>query len=331
MNASVSTTPAVRAFAAQVRAGLDDLPADEVEELTDGLEADLLEQAEDAGEDVGLGDPLAYADELRAAAGLPPRGRRAKARTRVLARLRTAGTDVVRLVRANPVGSRCLDFALAVRPVWWVARGWALFECVALPVGGGIRMPVGGGAAAWLALAACIVLSVQWGRGRWLPWRGVVALKVLVSAATLIVLPVLVVAVLSSGPEYQADDGGDRPTGMTLDGRQITNIFPYDGAGRQLRDVQLFDQDGRPLTTVGEVSPPVTYVMTQTGDGVALVPSSRASGTTGWNVFPLDRVAVPEDGEPDPATRVPVTPPFAQPRPLADPSVEDSPSPAPAP
>ena len=65
----------VRAYVLAVRAWLGDLPADEVEDLTAGMEADLAERAAESGGPLGglLGQPEAYAAELRAAAGLPPR------------------------------------------------------------------------------------------------------------------------------------------------------------------------------------------------------------------------------------------------------------------
>ena len=56
----------IASFAASVRAELADLPAEEVEELTEGLEADLAEAfREDLARE--LGDPSAYAAELRTA------------------------------------------------------------------------------------------------------------------------------------------------------------------------------------------------------------------------------------------------------------------------
>src|SRR5690349_14631482 len=63
-------------FVAAVRAWLDDLSTDEVTELTGGLEADLTDALAEAGSTPSdlYGDPAKYASELRAAAGLPPRG-----------------------------------------------------------------------------------------------------------------------------------------------------------------------------------------------------------------------------------------------------------------
>src|SRR6187431_418045 len=65
----------VRAYVRAVRAWLGDLPADEVEDLTAGMEADLAERAAESGGPLGglLGQPEAYAAELRSAAGLPAR------------------------------------------------------------------------------------------------------------------------------------------------------------------------------------------------------------------------------------------------------------------
>jgi hypothetical protein len=65
----------VRAYVTAVRSWLSDLPSDEVEDLTAGMEADLDERAAETGDRLGalLGEPEAYAAELRAAAGLAPR------------------------------------------------------------------------------------------------------------------------------------------------------------------------------------------------------------------------------------------------------------------
>lgn len=72
---------AIGAFVAHVSAELDDLAAEDVEDLTSWLEADLadlVEQASEAGTPGGslpdLGTPQEYAAELRSAAGPPPRG-----------------------------------------------------------------------------------------------------------------------------------------------------------------------------------------------------------------------------------------------------------------
>src|SRR3954464_4940069 len=72
MSTSTLASPAVAEFAAAVRAALTDLAPDEIDELTDGLEADLTDRLSDT-DATELGDPRAYAEELRAAAGVPRR------------------------------------------------------------------------------------------------------------------------------------------------------------------------------------------------------------------------------------------------------------------
>ena len=61
----------IRAFADVVRAHLDDLPRDEVDEIVEGLTSDLAEQAAEGDGALDLGDPAAYAAELRSAAEMP--------------------------------------------------------------------------------------------------------------------------------------------------------------------------------------------------------------------------------------------------------------------
>lgn len=73
MNNQATVAETIHEFAISVRAELSDLGPREVEELTEGLEVDLLEQAMAEDETGGWnpGEPKLYAQELRSAAGLP--------------------------------------------------------------------------------------------------------------------------------------------------------------------------------------------------------------------------------------------------------------------
>jgi len=155
----------VGAYAAAVRAALADLPPDQVEELTDGLEADLAEALEDREGPVVTGEipigraaldggatapgssamidltrrfgPAAeYAAELRAAAGLalPERTgrRRPFARRLPLPALRAgvervgrARRDLVDGLRASRTTGPVLRLVESFAPVWWLARAWS--------------------------------------------------------------------------------------------------------------------------------------------------------------------------------------------------------------
>jgi len=72
---SLGVADDVAAYVREVRSELVDLPAEDVDDLTAGMEADLSELAAEAGGDLfaRLGSPSRYAAELRSAAGMPER------------------------------------------------------------------------------------------------------------------------------------------------------------------------------------------------------------------------------------------------------------------
>ncbi len=311
MTATTSVAPAIADFAARVRRSLDDLPADEIDDLTEGLEADLTEKALD--ED--LGDPEEYAIELRSAAGLPARSTKAGAGWSLASVRRWRATAATR-IRSHAVGAQLLDFAIALRPAWWILRGWALFQVTSLVVGGrGIVSLLPDTPVRWAIFVTLAIVSVQWGRGRWLPRRTRVV-KLAVSALALLALPFLMAAAADSAARayaasaFPAAESG--PAGLTHDGGSITNIFAYDANGEPITGVQLFDQNGKPLSTK---LPGEDFIASS--DTTALVPSESVTSGNGWNVFPLESVPVTSidtiTGRPAPNTTTrPVAPPFAR-------------------
>ena len=291
----------VTAFAKAVRRSLADLGPDVLDELTDGLEADLADKLDDGQP---LGDPAAYAAELRAAAGVDPASPPTVAdnvRTN-LAHLR----ERVAPFLSHPAVAAVLALLVALRPVWWIIRGWALFYVLAgfTPIPQNQFDP--------LLLAALVLLSVQWGRGRWLPWtwsRGaVIALSVIAALA----VPALYAAVVDRVTFANRMDPNDYISeGILLNKQQVTNIFAYGPDGEPLTDVRLYDQSGNPLSLIPGTWGEQSY---WTGEDTLLVPSQDA-GTEGWNVYPLqqidsdDRTATGE--VPSWAKRTDVAPPFA--------------------
>ena len=301
---STLATELVKEFAASVRRQLLDLGPDTVDDLTDGLEADLADKLAD-GEP--LGDPIAYATELRAAAGLS-----ASEKPNIADALREKITNLrerLSAVASHAAIAPVMSFLLVFRPLWWILRGWALFYLLA----GFTVVPQN----VWdpILLIALLVLSVQWGRGRWLPWKwsrpGVIALSVV----AVLVVPSLSSAVVDRLTFSDRMDPYDYISdGILLDRKPVSNIFAYDSDGQLLTDVQLFDQDGRPLSILPEGHGESVYWATG-DDVVVLVPSSLVADSRGWNVFPLSLVAVEdmtEDGSaPDSAPRIPARAPFA--------------------
>jgi len=318
----------VAAFAAAVRAALADLPPEELDELADGLEADLAERAAEAG-DSDLGDPAAYADELRAAAGYPPRAARSHAGglglVPALRGFRGMLHDARELWSALLARHRILAgvvaFLVSLRPIWWVFRGWVIGLWIANTLFGG-WLPLPSSELGWIAMLAAIVVSVMFGRGRWLPrrWmrRALLALNVVVIAASPFVLGWLGNQLNNMGYDYYYGSGETYyPESLNVGGRQIDNIFAYDAEGNPIDQVQLFDQNGNPLNLVGDTS--AAFWGAQ--DGSMLVPSGDVAGRAGWNVYPLAHANDWSDFEDDGVideSEISATPfPAAQVRPLA--------------
>lgn len=198
---TLTHSPAIATYAAQVRAALDGVEQDVVDELTEGLEADLTEAVLDDLELVdggaGLldgapgaaqaalttldgealrerfGSPGRYAAELAAAAGVAvpvvlavPQRRRVVRDGLAAVRFELRGAVEAFAARHGWVRSAA-EFFRVLRPVWWVARGWGLFVVMSGIVGGEVLRPSAGG---WLLLTVAVVASVQWGRGAF--WQG---------------------------------------------------------------------------------------------------------------------------------------------------------------
>lgn len=285
MNTTI--TPKIAAFAEAVRAQLGDLSAEERDDLTDGLEADLAEaHAEDLRAE--LPDPVADATELRNAAGLP----RTEQKSGVIAGLgdsmRRTVSDLSGAIDRNPALASVAEFLVVIRPLWWVVRAWVATWLLAAVLGGEFGfMPRG----VWLlVLVAFVVISVQWGRGQWVV-RGVRPLIVLGNVvAVLLLVPAVATAEDWTSPDvydtFSEDSAVSQDlTGVYLDGAQVTNIFPYSADGEPLTDVQLFTQDGQALRATVEGADACLDASCVTV-GV-WVPRALAGGQEARNVYPM--------------------------------------------
>ncbi len=132
--------PEVSAFVDKVRARLSDLTDEEREELVGGLEADIAELVADGGSVAELGDPRAYADELRTAAGVERSRGRSIGGVQVRRPRRPLGSQLDALMDAararwmrlmeRPRLAPAWSVASAIRPVWWVLRAWVAVQLV---------------------------------------------------------------------------------------------------------------------------------------------------------------------------------------------------------
>ncbi|MDO4042578.1 hypothetical protein QKG38_13980 [Clavibacter michiganensis] len=281
----------IRAFAAAVRDRLADLDPEDVDDLTGGLEADLQEEAADHDGALQLGDPVRYADELRSSAGLPERAV-ATAATSPLAQLReTVRERLGELhgrIRANRELSATLDLLIVFRPVWWLLRAWAGYQIAVIVLSiffgsSSSFVVLPGGPVGWILLIPLLVVSVQWGRGEWAARPSLRSFRSAVSVVTALALVVLIPVAIERSSRGDYVDHSSSPSSsyvpqeLTLDGKRISNVFAYDAEGNLLDRVQLFDQDGEPLSVV---PPALAEVDSSTGE--QLEPSTGA-----WNAFPL--------------------------------------------
>lgn len=321
-------------YVAAVRAELADLEPEVLEELTGGLEADLAELAAETDTPLAerVGPPAAYAAELRAAAGLAPgRSRLGALRAgpgHTWSRLRADAAAATTALRTHPSWGQMREFVVVLRPAWWVLRAWVAYMLVERFLTGYPHGAVPDRLEGWLVLIALVVLSVQLGRepgrSRWLA-RAVLAGNV----AAVVALP-FVADELTAGsyPDFTYASV-DIPTGVSIDGMPVSNVYAYDAAGEPIYGVQLFAADGTPLT-IGEAN---------RGHGDrrgtrALLPAIGSDGQQLWNVYPLGVSGwTGNPGVQGAAPRIPdwagAPQWFALPREAEDPVATPSPSPIP--
>ncbi|MCH8612141.1 hypothetical protein [Arsenicicoccus dermatophilus] len=250
-------------YVARVRRALDDLDAEVVGELTLGMEADLAEIRAEAGSLVErLGVPERCADELRAAADLPPRAAvapRARGMRGATARI-ASGRERTRrhwerAVVDHPWLRPCADYVRTLRPAWWLLRGFLAVWVL----GAGLTWD---GPIAVLALGPAIVGSV------WLGARGagsqpsarraLLAGNVVAVAAALVFGAKLVDRFLVTGPisEERVVYVDQQVEGLVHDGEHVANLFVYDEQGRRVPRARLVTDTGKELTG----QPPVVGV-----------------------------------------------------------------------
>lgn len=238
----------IREYVARVREALGDLPLEEVDDLIGGLEADLTERARELSIEgdpvVAFGDPTAYAEELRAAAGLAPAELLVAPRQgpvwRIESWLRESGRR--RLAR--------WPWLADAVPVWWAMRGAVLGGFVAITI---LRSyPF---AARFVVVLTGVALSFWWGR------RGERAIgssgnRVLLATNLLALLFLLPVTSEMTRERVVHDSGfvsGAVPGGgVWVDGRQASNLYAYDAQGNRIDRVRLFDQHGQALVVDSE-------------------------------------------------------------------------------
>jgi hypothetical protein len=256
----------VRLYMAGVADELDDLPESERRELLEDLEQHLMEVAAEADGDLveRLGPPEIYAAELRASAGIQPRGEppERSLRRRLADRLARSGPGrLVRSVAATEAARSVRGFLPELRPGWWVLRGYlavviaaVLWEDRAYPFARVLVPRVYGPLIGLVLVGLAIWFSVRLGRRAALS-RSARRMSVVSSLGVILlglmalgqvdrgVVPIEALSVESPSPGYL----------QHADGAPIANICPFAADGTPLSGVLLFDQSGRPIEDLAPV------------------------------------------------------------------------------
>lgn len=162
-DAEANVAPEVRLFLAQVRRELVDLDPEALSDITDGLEADFEELVEERGPEA-LGNPVEYARELRAAAGIPVRAQAPRGLAARVDGFLDAGHARFDAAVARSGEVLRMDLWPAVdwlRPLWWFVRAWAVAWAVNEPLGWTL-----GDALGLVTLVVAVLVSLLIGAGR---------------------------------------------------------------------------------------------------------------------------------------------------------------------
>ncbi|MGI8666056.1 MAG: hypothetical protein ACR2N4_08500 [Jatrophihabitans sp.] len=253
---TTTTTLEIEQYYERVRAALAGLAPQAREDLLEDLPDHLAEVSADGEGTLAdrLGEPEAYAEELRTAAGLDaaPVGTRAGGLQAGLVAAVRRGSELADrfdVGAARLVGyPRLTDLLRAVRPGWWVLRGWivAQFLCGAHDRASwhGFVPSTGGNTVLGLLLMVMAVLASVWlGRQsvRMRSWgRRLMALASVVIA----IWAVTVLAHNVGGTAYAYNDPG---FSYSSPYDSINDIYVYERDGKLVDGARLFDQNGNPL------------------------------------------------------------------------------------
>lgn len=254
----------VRDFVASVREHLADLDAEEQQELTADLEADLTDLVAERGE-AALGDPAAYARELRSAAGHAPlmgRGTGGRGVRAVMMEAFDAAHDMWDRLLDSITGD-LRGFLIALQPAWWVLRAWVAWMVAQDMRGPGVFID-----GPWLALLPVfVIVSVQLGRRGW--GFGRLLTGSVLARALLVGLNVFAVTMLPGAADrltsYVAEQrawelGWDQtgevepdPDSFVFQVSQACDLEVRDADGKLIPSARVWDVDGhRPLPMSNE-------------------------------------------------------------------------------
>ncbi|MGH8959756.1 MAG: HAAS signaling domain-containing protein [Jatrophihabitantaceae bacterium] len=243
----------IEAYCKAVRDALSNLPPDVSDDLLEDLPDHLREVLAEGDGSLRdrLGEPAAYADELRAAAGIDPiDGHTASGLRAGLSGLVQRGASLAERMDSS-LGrllgyGRLMDLVRALRPAWWVLRGWIVAQFVC-----GVRHRDGwNGIVPTLhgsRLSGLVVILVAIAASIWIGRRSSTLSawpRGLMAAASAAVL-VWAIAVLANGTGqnnvmYVSPASSDPSV-------DFSDLYVYDQSGTFVPGARLYDQSGNPV------------------------------------------------------------------------------------
>lgn len=234
----------IQAFAEAVRTELADLPKREIQDLTDGLEADLAEKLAEEGVDFASASAAEYAAELRDAAGVAPKQVKRKAFSS-----KAFVQNAEDWFRKTSFGTSLLEFGISIRSVWWLLRAvvaWVLFAGLFYDFTDGFFL-----------LPVFIFLSVQWGRKKWFTNKFFASILVplnLLAVLALIPAQDMVMRQLNSFTNAeQMMQNWPATDGLRLNGEPVTELKAFDSNQQELTGLTFQDQSGHKIEATAPV------------------------------------------------------------------------------
>jgi len=221
-----TTDKEIANFVSDVQKALVNLDPVVVGELTESLEADLLERKAEEGAGFKLGNAEAYAKELLASAGLTPAS--------------TQPTGLRRVV--GKVGRWAWGTFVTARPAWWVLRGLAAYTLIWFVLLNQART-LPDNIVGWLVLVTLVVISIQVGRVRNRTWwfRAPLAALNILAIVTSIYWADTAVAVRNDYERLYALESSNM---LLRGGQPVGYIYAFDAAGKKLQMQTLKTPNG---------------------------------------------------------------------------------------
>lgn len=222
------TDQEIKSFVRKVQNQLAGLKSDDLRELTENLEADLLDRRQAEGDKFKLGDAKLYATELAEAAGLD-----------------LEGIEVSRLnIEFLKIWKATLAYFRTLSPAWAIVRGWLIFALIYTPVAYGRIGEIPTNIRDWLVLIALVVLNIWLSRKQFSALKyPLVVLNVLMLLGTTVVAADVAEAV-ATYEKYQIFEMSDT---LVAGGRAINGVCAIDQYGNRTQVSKLLDQDGFPI------------------------------------------------------------------------------------